>query len=174
MGEKFAESWHSDNCSPTLKKMIFRTTMEEIVVRADADKKTLEFTIRWKGGVHTQLSMERPRSAAETATLVEALEIIRRMAVRHGDDQIASVLNRLGHSTGQGKRWNQERVATARRNHSILGQKRALPAPDRVSLSEAARICGVSHRTIERLVAAGLLKREQATPPGPPGNRPHA
>jgi hypothetical protein len=167
MGENFAESWHSDSCPPTLKKMIFRTTMEEIVVRADADKKTLEFTIHWKGGVHTQLTMERPRSAAEIATPVEALEIIRRMAVRHGDDQIASVLNRLGHSTGKGKRWNQERVATARRNHSIPGQKRALPDPDRVSLSEAARICGVSHRTIERLVETGLLKREQATPRAP-------
>jgi hypothetical protein len=167
MGENFAESWHSDGCPPTLKKMIFRTTMEEIVVRADADKKTLEFTIHWKGGVHTQLTMERPRSATETATPVEALEIIRRMAVRYGDDQIASVLNRLGHSTGKGKRWNQERVATARRNHSIPGQKRALPDPDRVSLSEAARICGVSHRTIERLVETGLLKREQATPRAP-------
>ena len=89
------------------------------------------------------------------------------MAVRHGDDQIASVLNRLGHSTGKGKRWNQERVATARRNHSIPGQKRALPDPDRVSLSEAARICGVSHRTIERLAEAGLLNREQATPRAP-------
>src|SRR4029434_8286702 len=89
------------------------------------------------------------------------------MAVRHGDDQIASVLNRLGHSTGKGKRWNQERVATARRNHSIPGQKRALPDPDRVSLSEAARICGVSHRTIERLVEAGLLHCEQATPRAP-------
>lgn len=167
MGENFSESWHSDSCPPTLKKMIFRTIMEEIVVRADADKKTLEFTIHWKGGVHTQLTMERPRSAAEIATPVEALEIIRRMAVRHGDDQIASVLNRLGHSTGKGKRWNQERVATARRNHSIPGQKRALPDPDRVSLSEAARICGVSHRTIERLVETGLLKREQATPRAP-------
>jgi hypothetical protein len=167
MGENFAESWNSDGCPPTLKKMIFRTTMEEIVVRADADKKILEFTIHWKGGVHTQLTMERPRSATETATPVEALEIIRRMAVRYGDDQIASVLNRLGHSTGKGKRWNQERVATARRNHSIPGQKRALPDPDRVSLSEAARICGVSHRTIERLVEAGLLNREQATPRAP-------
>jgi hypothetical protein len=55
---------------------------------------------------------------------MEALEIIRRMAVRFGDDQIASVLNRRGYSTGKGKRWNQSRVTTARRNHSIAGQKR--------------------------------------------------
>ena len=98
---------------------------------------------------------------------MEALEIIRRMAVRHGDDQIASVLNRLGYATGKGKRWNQIRVATARRNHSIAGQRRASPDPGRVSLSEAARICGVSHHTIERLVEAGLLKREQLTPRAP-------
>ena len=60
--------------------------------------------------------------ATETGMPMEALEIIRRMAVRYGDDQIASVLNRCGYSTGKGKRWNQTRVATARRNHSIAGQ----------------------------------------------------
>ena len=167
MGEDFAEIWQSDRCPPTLKKMIFRTAMEEIIVRTDAEKKTLEFTIHWKGGAHTQLVMERPRPVTEIATPMEALEIIRRMAVRHGDDQIASVLNRLGYSTGKEKRWNQNRVATVRRNYSIPGQKRALPDPDKVSLSEAARICGVSHRTIERLVEAGLLKREQVAPRAP-------
>src|SRR5690348_13593965 len=133
----------------------------------DQDKKTLELVIHWKGGAHTQLAMGRPRSATETATPVEALEIIRRMAVRYGDDQIASVLNRRGYSTGKGKRWNQTRVATARRNHSIAGHRRALPDPERVSLSQAARISGVSHRTIERLVEAGLLKCEQVTPRAP-------
>jgi DNA invertase Pin-like site-specific DNA recombinase len=167
MGDNFAEVWQSDHCTPTLKKMVFRTVIEEIIVRADAERKALELVIHWKGGAHTQLVMERPRSATETRTPMEALEIIRRMAVRHGDDQIASVLNRLGYSTGKGKRWNQIRVHTARRNHSIDGQKRALPDPDRVSLNEAARICGVSHRTIERLVESGLLMREQVTPRAP-------
>jgi hypothetical protein len=111
--------------------------------------------------------MDRPRSAIETATPKEVLEIIRRMAVRHGDDQTASVLNRLGYSTGKGNGWNQNRVATARKNHSIAGQKRALPDPERVSLNEAARLCGVSHRSIERLVAAGLLNREQVAARAP-------
>jgi len=167
MGERFAELWQSDRCPSELKKMIFRTVMEEIIVRTDADKKILQFTIHWKGGTHTQIEIERPRPATETATSMEALDIIRRMAVRSGDDQIASVLNRLGYSTGKEKRWNQIRVATARRNHSIPGQKRAAPDPERISLSEAARLSGVSHHTIERLVEAGLLKREQAAPRAP-------
>jgi len=167
MGERFGELWQSDLCPSELKKMIFRTVMEEVIVRTDAEKKLLQFTIHWKGGTHTQIEIERPRPATETATSMEALDIIRRMAVRNGDDQIASVLNRLGYSTGKEKRWNQVRVATARRNHSIPGQKRAAPDPERISLSEAARLSGVSHHTIERLVEAGLLKREQAAPRAP-------
>ena len=167
MGDHFAGVWQSDHCPAALKKMIFRTAIEDIIVRTNQDNKTLELVIHWKGGAHTQLAMGRPRSATETGTPLEALEIIRRMAVRYGDDQIASVLNRRGYSTGKGKRWNQTRVATARRNHSIAGQRRALPDLERVSLSHAARISGVSHRTIERLAEAGLLKCEQVTPRAP-------
>src|SRR5205823_956764 len=167
LGENFAQTWDNSNCPPTLRKMIFRTVIEEIIVRSDSKNETLQFTIHWKGGVHTQLQMNRPRSATETATSMEALDIIRRMAVRHGDNEIASVLNRLGYSTGKGNRWNQNRVATARKNHTIPGQKRALPDPERVSLNEAARLCGVSHRSIERLVEAGLLNREQVAPRAP-------
>ena len=113
MGDHFAEVWQSSHSPPNLKKMIFRTAIEEIIVRTDQDKRTLELVIHWKGGAHTQLAMERPRSATEMATPTEALEIIRSMAVSYGDDQIASVLNRRGYSTGKAKRWNQTRVATA-------------------------------------------------------------
>src|SRR5947209_169203 len=167
MGENLAEIWRSDRCPPTLQKMISRTAIEEIIVREEKQNKTLQFTIHWNGGTHTQLEMERPRPATEMTTPMEALEIIRRMSVRHGDDQIASVLNRLGHSTGKWKRWNQNRVATARRNYSIPGQKRALPDPERVSLNEAARLCGINQQSIKRLVEAGLLKGEQVVPPAP-------
>ncbi len=167
MGAQFADVWHSDRCPPSLKKMILRTTIEELIVRHDADNTTLQFIIHWKGGAHTRLDMARPRSATDTATPLEAVEIIRRMAVRHGDDQIASVLNRRGLSTGKGKRWNQNRVATARHAHSIAGQRRARPDPESVSLSEAARQCGVSHHTIERLVEAGWVKQDQMAPRAP-------
>jgi DNA invertase Pin-like site-specific DNA recombinase len=91
LGDRFAEVWQSNYCPSTLKKMIFRTAIEEIIVRADQDKKFLELVVHWKGGAHTQLAMARPRSAAETGTPTEALDIIRRMAVRHGDDQIAGI-----------------------------------------------------------------------------------
>lgn len=77
--DRFAEVWRSNHCPPTFKKMIFRTAIEEILVRTDQDKKSLELVLHWKGGAHTQVAMERPGSAAETATPTEALDIIRCM-----------------------------------------------------------------------------------------------
>src|SRR5262249_6681805 len=34
MGDHFAEVWQSDRCLPTLKKMVFRTAIEEIIACA--------------------------------------------------------------------------------------------------------------------------------------------
>src|SRR6202023_516593 len=45
MGDRFAEVWQSNHCPPTLKKMIFRTAIEEIIVRTDQDKTSLELVI---------------------------------------------------------------------------------------------------------------------------------
>src|SRR5215470_3167085 len=43
MGDHFAGVWQSNHCPPTLKKMIFRTAIEEIIVRTDQDKKSLSW-----------------------------------------------------------------------------------------------------------------------------------
>jgi len=69
MGNRFAEVWQNGHCPPTLKKMIFRTAIEEIIVCTDQDKKSLELVLHWKGGMHTRLSMDRPRSATDTAPI---------------------------------------------------------------------------------------------------------
>jgi len=85
--------------------MIFRTVVEEIVVRTDAERKTLQFIVHWKGDTHTQITMEWSRSATDCATSMEALDVIRRMAVRHSEDQIASVLNWLPPEYAQRRNW---------------------------------------------------------------------
>jgi len=111
--------------------------------------------------------MAKPKSGSGHRTSLEVLEIISRMAVRYGDDQIASVLNRLGHRTGKDRRFNQTRVKTARRNHKIEGQKRAVNDPEILNQEQAAAYCGVSTRTIRRLVIDGLLPKEQIVPYAP-------
>jgi hypothetical protein len=167
LGDDFAVVWQSAACPPELKKKILRTVLEEIIVTHDEASDTLSFVLHWAGGTHTALTMPKPRSSVGQPTALEDLELIRRMAVRYGDDQIAGVLNKLGRRTGKGRRWNQERVATARRTHEIPGRTRAIPDPDILSLGRAAREFQVSDTTIKRLVTSGLLTVEQVAPWAP-------
>jgi DNA invertase Pin-like site-specific DNA recombinase len=167
LGERFEQVWCSERCPMELKKKIVRTVVEEAIVNLDEATNMLHFVIHWKGGTHTQFEMEKPRSGVGQKTADEDLHIIRKMAVRYGDDVIAYVLTKLGRRTGKGKRWSQQRVATARRNHSIAGQKRSTPDPEILSMGQAAKHCGVSTATIKRLVSSGLLPRQQVVPWAP-------
>jgi hypothetical protein len=166
LGAHFHDVWQSPSCPPELKKKIVRTVVEEIVV-TEAPAGTLSFVVHWKGGVHTRFEMPKPVSASETRTAEGDVDIIRRMAERYGDDQIASVLNRLGRRTGKGNRWNEQRVASVRKSHGIAGQARTKLDPDILSLSAAAEHAGVSDTTIRRLVDAGLLRCAQTAPYAP-------
>ena len=167
LGESFEQVWWSERCPMEVKKKIVRTVIEEVIVNLEEATSTLRFVIHWKGGTHTELEMSRPKAAVGQKTAEEDLDIIRKMAVRYGDDEIAYVLNRMGHRTAKGKLWSQERVATARRNHCICGQKRTTVDPEILSMGQAARYCGVSRTTIKRLVASGLLRKEQVVPWAP-------
>jgi DNA invertase Pin-like site-specific DNA recombinase len=167
LGERFSEVWESGACPVELRKKIIRTVVEEVIVNLDEAGKRLHLVIHWKGGSHTAFEMEKPRSGVGRQTSLEDLEVIRRMAARYGDDEIARVLTKLGRRTATGKRWNEERVAATRKKYSIEGRKRSTPDPDVLTLARAAEYGGVSDTTIKRLVEAGLLKKEQAAPWAP-------
>lgn len=167
LGQDFSRVWNSEHCPPELKKRIVRTVIEEIVVDLDDATQTLSFVVHWKGGTHTRIEMFKPPSAKQHKTAQEDLDIIRAMAVRYGDDEIARVLSKLGRKTGKGKRWSEQRVYSARRTYGIDGQKRSTPHPEILNQARAAKHCGVSNTAIERLVSAGVLPMTQLAPFAP-------
>jgi DNA invertase Pin-like site-specific DNA recombinase len=167
MGERFSTVWESTDCPVTLKKKIIRTIVEEVIADVDETGQRLRFTIHWKGESHTSLEMEKPRSGVGRKTALEDLEVIRRMAVRYGDDQIARVLNKMGRRTATGNHWRQTAVSATRRKYAIEGQIRATPDPEVLTLNGAAKYGGVSDTAIKRLVDNGVLKKQQVAPWAP-------
>lgn len=165
LGRHFAEVWNSDACAMALKKRIARTLINEIVVDIDAAQQ-LNMVIHWHGGCHTPFSMKKPMSGAIVhKTAIEDVELIKRMALRFGDDEIARVLSKLGRHTGKGNRWTQARVATVRRKHHI-----AVPSaidPEILNLAQAQKHTGVSDTTLMRLIRANLLAVQQVSPYAP-------
>jgi hypothetical protein len=167
LGERFAEVWDSPDCPMTLRKTIIRTVVQEVIVNEDAAGGTLQCIIHWRGGSHTSFDMPKPQWGMADKTAPENIELIRQLAVRYSDEEIARVLNRQGRRTGKGHRWNKDRVASARRRYVINGHRRPRPDPAVLSLQQAARYCGVSSTTIKRLVASGVLHRDQVAPWAP-------
>ena len=167
LGRDFARVWDDEACPIDLKKKIAHALIEEVTVTLVSEPRTLHFVVHWKGGSHSEITMDKPRSPVGLRTSVEALEIIRNLAVRYGDDQIAAVLNKNGLRTGKNKRWSQTRVATARRNHGIAGQRRMRPDPEILSLKQAADYAGVSQNTILRLGREEVLPMKQRAPLAP-------
>jgi len=167
LGDRFSVVWKSGDSPVELKKKIIRTVVEELVVNLDESGSRLNFVIHWKGGSHTRFEMEKPRSGVGRKTSMEDLQVIQRMAVRYGDDEIARVLNKLGRRSATGKRWSEQRVGATRSKYSIEGRRRATLDPDILTLGRAAKHCGVSDTSIKRLVDAGLLNKEQIAPWAP-------
>ena len=167
LGENFQNVWQSERCPVELKKKIIRTVVEEVIVTLDEAGKMLHFVIHWKGGTHTEFAMPKPPSGVGQKTTLEDLDIIRKMAIRYSDSQIAATLNKLGRRTGKGKRWNKSRVKSIRVRSKMERPRRVDADLEILSLGSAAKYCGVSQATIKRLVATGLLKKDQICPWAP-------
>lgn len=166
LGRHFADVWDSPACPSELKKRIVRTVIEEIIVD-EVSPGVLSVTIHWKGGAHTQFQMTKPRGGSDDRTAPDDMELIKRLATRHGDDTIAYVLNRLGRVTGKGNRWTEQRVTNLRSSHGIPGRRRATPDPEVLTLTRAAREYQVSDTTIRKLIEWGVLPCEQLAPYAP-------
>jgi len=167
LGDRFQEVWESEHCSVQLKKKIVRSVVEEVIVNLEESSQTLRFIIHWKGGCHTEFMMPKPPSGVGLKTSEEDLEIIRKMAVRYGDRDIARVLNKLDRRTASGKRWNADRVGTIRAKYSIAGHIYTVKDGEILTLGQAAKHLGVSPTTIKRLAANDVLQKRQLAPWAP-------
>lgn len=153
-------AWNAPNTSMRARQRLVRTLVEDIV--ADVDRNEIVLIIRWKGGQHSSVRVRKPATGEHGCkTADEALAVIRTMAGRWPDEQIAASLNRMGMPTGQGKTWNAKRVSSIRRVNDIHGYLSAEKDGDWLTMSEAASELGVSHYAIRNLIKSGILPATQ-------------
>ena len=121
------------------RQRLVRALITEIVADVDEAAGEIVLVIHWKGGQHSQLRVCKPRSGEHGCrTPEQALAVVRSMAGRWSDQDIAASLNRMGMPTGQGKTWTADRVASRRRVHSIHGYRSADKNSEWLTTSDAA------------------------------------
>jgi excisionase family DNA binding protein len=159
--------WHHASAPFDLKKRILRTVLKEIVV--DVEESRLRVLIHWQGGQHSELSLRKRRPGQHRwTTSVETVDLIRQLARRMSDKQIAAQLNRLGIETAKGHTWTRIRVGNFRNIHEIPNYSPGeREARGELTLEEAASRLGVSYSTVQRMIQRRQLPAQQVCPGGP-------
>jgi DNA invertase Pin-like site-specific DNA recombinase len=157
------------------RKQLLRAIIAEVVITCHAAEHRADVTIVWEGGASTSFTHElNKRGGHWRATDEDTVDLIRRLAERYPDQQIASILSRQGRRTGTGLAFTKTRVANVRHSRAIPAFQ-AAPASDTpdddnvevVSITKAEKILGMNKTTIYRWINDGFIDAEQLTPGGP-------
>jgi DNA invertase Pin-like site-specific DNA recombinase len=160
--------WNSPATDMRLKQRIVRILIEEIVADVDAERAEVILLIHWTGGRHSELRLSKNQTGRHSrCTSLEAIEIIRRMAGRFPDDQIAATLNRLGFRTGPGNSWHEGRVRAVRSYHQLPACNLKASERRTLTMEEASERLNVSHKIVRRLIDSGKIPAHQVVPWAP-------
>lgn len=168
IAEDLEAAWKNTNVTMRCRQQLVRALVNEIIVDIDEPVREIVLIIHWKGGQHSELRLRKPRTGEHACgTPEDALAVIRSMASRWSDHDIAATLNRMALPTGQGKTWTAHRVGSIRRVRGIHAYKSAEKDGTWLTLREAAQQCGVTSHRIRKLIKAGTLRAEQVVPGAP-------
>ena len=168
LADDLAAAWKAPRTTMRTRQRLVRALITEIVVDIDAVAGEIVLVIHWKGGVHSELRVHKPRTGEHgCSTPEQALAVMRSMAGRWSDQDIAASLNRMGMPSGQGKTWTAHRVGSVRRVRGIHGYRSAEKNGEWLTMRDAAAKLGVSHHQIRKLIKAGILASEQIIPDAP-------
>lgn len=160
--------WNSDAADMKLKQRIARLLIQEIVADVDEQVSEIVLVIHWVGGRHSELRVPKNKTGHHSRRTGEsANDVIRRMAGRWPDEQIAATLNRLRLRTGHDNTWNDLRVRGARERLGIAAYDPAAKRQDVVTLDQAAQRLGVSNVAVRRLIKRKELPATQVATAAP-------
>jgi DNA invertase Pin-like site-specific DNA recombinase len=168
LADDLSTAWKAPGTTMRTRQRLVRALITEIVADVDEKAGEIVLVIHWKGGQHSELRVRKPKTGEHGCTTPEqALDVIRSMAGRWSDQDIAATLNRMRLPTGQGKTWTAHRVGSIRRVNGIHGYLSAEKNGEWLTLSDAAAKLGVSHHQVRKLIRAGILTSGQILPDAP-------
>ncbi|MEE9589473.1 MAG: recombinase family protein [Hyphomicrobiaceae bacterium] len=168
LADDLVAAWKAPGTTMRTRQRLVRALITEIIADVDEEAGEIILIIHWKGGQHSEVRVKKPKAGEHGChTPEEAIAVMRSMAGRWSDQDIAATLNRMGLVTGQGKTWTAHRVGSLRRVRDIHGYRPAEKSGEWLTLRDAAAKLGVSHHQVRKLIKAGILVSEQVVPDAP-------
>ena len=170
LGADLKRVWAAPTTTDRDKKELLRTLLEEVIITVQRDQWRAHLTLRWKGGMISEIDVHLPRlNPARIRTDEDTVELIRRLAAHYPDGVIAGILNRQGRKTVRGERFSANQVGSLRRYRDIARFEPPAQPPqgELVTIAGAADILQLAPSTIHRWLAEGIIAGEQITAGAP-------
>ena len=170
LGKDLNTVWSAPTTTDRDRKELLRTLLEEVVMTVEREKFNAHLTLRWRGGLLSELDVPLPRSRPATVrTEEDTIELLRRLAAHYPDTVIAGILNRQGRTTARGLSFTANRVSSLRTNWEIPCFEAAAHTPDGdcMTIERAAQTLGLAPSTLHRWLNDGFIAGEQVTPGAP-------
>ena len=170
LGKDLRRVWSAATTNDRDRKELVRTLLEEVIIAVKREESMAHLTLRWRGGLLSELDVPLPRShPAPIRTDEETVALVRRLAAHYSDALIAGVLNRQGRRTATGLRFTANHVGSLRTHWGIPCFQRPAQPPEGelVTVDRAAEILGVAPSTMHRWLNDGFIAGEQLTPGAP-------
>ena len=170
LGADLRRVWAAPTTTDRDRKELLRALLEEVIVAVDRPGQSAHLTLRWHGGMLTEVDLSllrfQPRGVR---TDEDTISLLRRLAVLYSDDVIAGILNRQGRKTATGERFTANQVGSLRRYRNIprFQTPTEQPTGELASIRQAAKILGVNTSTMHRWLNDGFVAGEQVTPGAP-------
>ncbi len=170
LGKDLNAVWSAPTTTDRDRKELLRTLLEEVVLTVEREKFNAHLTLRWRGGLLSELDVPLPRSRPATVrTEEDTIDLLRRLATHYPDTVIAGILNRQGRTTARGLSFTANRVGSLRAHWKIPCFEAAehTPAGDCMTIERAAQTLGLAPSTLHRWLNDGFIAGEQMTPGAP-------
>ncbi len=104
LADDLAAAWKAPKTTMRTRQRLVRALITEIIADVDEAAGEIVLVIHWKGGQHSELRVKKPKTGEHgCCTPEQALAVMRTMAGRWSDQDIAASLNRMGMPTGQAR-----------------------------------------------------------------------
>jgi len=170
LGRDLNLAWSTPTTTDRDRKELLHLLIEEVSIAVERTKYNAHLTLRWHGGLLSELDVALPHShPAPIRTADDTIDLVRRLAAHYPDAVIAGILNRQGRQTATGLPFTANRVNSLRTHWKIASFEPAPTTADGecMTIERAAETLGLAPSTLHRWLNDGFIAGEQITPGAP-------
>ena len=158
--------WNANTTTDKDRKKLLRAAIEE--VQLTKQNRNVNVKIIWAGGAITEKIVHLPKVRSKRHTSLDIVDLVRQLATKFTDDQIARILIRKGCKTATGLSFNAHKVGSLRWNYGIPRYKKPEgEQPKTYTAQQASQLLEVSVPTIHSWLNSGFIQGEQMTKGAP-------